>query len=508
MEVLDDDLEILTEIGKGCWSVVRQGYIKSTRLPVAVKVETIEGESSSLLLREAKIMKHLQGIDGIPTLYKSGSTSSFNYIAMQKLHCTLDLLRKQGLLKSDDVLARADQLLTTMELMHKRGIIHQDLQPKNLMTSDDYSKTYYIDFGLATSISNQSVKGPRTVGILGTPSFSSLSALLGVEQDRKDDLESLGYNIVWLICGKLPWESYAKEGSLSNLKSAKFHTPVSLVCQGCPDELVHYFNYVKGLQFRDMPDYQFLKGLLECARNRLQQITQVPMSFSPKPRARHMSEDITLMFKGTENSRKVLAGFAGLNHNQSISRKPTLTGGSKMSKRKKRPPRINIYNDSQSTRTDIDMSALSPMAKSLGPQNIPKFSPSEEHGEDSPNFGLQRKMTQVHESSEDNDRQVRRKSTLGRSKKREPSLAIARVPTMNRSKTMKQSLAEIKYKRDDSQATTTSSPAQAEIVKSDSFDRSHTMTGPKFPNLNPKTRATIAELKSSAAEKPSQCLLY
>jgi serine/threonine protein kinase len=288
MEGLYNDLEIVGQIGKGCWSVVKQAYLKSTKQEVAVKIEiSTEG---SLLLREAIILRHLQGIEGVPLLYHKGSHSDINYMVMQRLKCTLDVLRSHGQLKVCDVLQRAQQLISTISQIHKRGIIHQDLQPKNLMVSEDSSLTYFIDFGLAASIF-QTTKNPRTVGMIGTPSFSSLSALLGIEQDYKDDLEALGYNFVWLISGKLPWEKYAREGPLASLKTNKFKTPVSVICQGCPDELIAYFSYVKGLRYKQIPDYQYLRGLFELAALKLQNITQIPESFCVPPKTRCTSED-------------------------------------------------------------------------------------------------------------------------------------------------------------------------------------------------------------------------
>jgi serine/threonine protein kinase len=295
MEGFYDDLKIVGEIGKGSWSVVKQAYLKTTQEQVAVKIETVTAKGS-LLLREAAILRHLQGIEGVPLLYQQGSHGDKNYMVMQRLKYTLDVLRSLGQMGVCDVLQRAQQLISTLSQIHKRGIIHQDLQPKNLMSSEDSSVTYFIDFGLAASIL-QTTKNPRTIGIIGTPCFSSMSALLGIEQDYKDDLKSLGYNLVWLIRGSLPWEKSAREGRLANLKAEKFKTPVSLICQGCPDELVSYFSYVKGLQYKQVPDYQFLRGLLERAVLKLQNLNQIPESFSVKPRARFMSEDLTSELK-------------------------------------------------------------------------------------------------------------------------------------------------------------------------------------------------------------------
>lgn len=496
MELLDDDLEVLSEIGKGCWSVVKEGFIKSLRLPVAVKVETAE-EGSSLLLREAKIMRHLQGISGIPAIYKSGSSGGLNYIAMQKLHYTLHLLCRQGLFGLPEVLKAACQLMTTMEQMHSRGIIHRDLQPKNLMTTEDYLVNYYIDFGLATSISNQGI-APRNIGILGTPSYSSLSALLGVEQDRKDDLEALGYNLVWLIVGKLPWESYARESSLTSLKSAKFHTPVSAVCQGCPDEFILYFNYTKGLKFRDIPDYHFLRGLFECSLSKLRQASIVPTSLSPKPRPRHMSEDFSSKRK-LESTQKLCKGYGAQTPEKPVYRKATLS--SKSSRRKKRPPCINVFKDSQDTRTEFGE------LTSLSFYDSPNLVMPEEGEQDqSPRFGISRKSTilsRPHISPNDTLHRLRRKSSLPRRKRKQPG----KEPELTRCDTVKQSLGAIKYSHSETRSTNKSSPPLLEVQRPNEIPRMGTVMA-HMPQITPRLRATIALLKSHPSVRPKECSIY
>lgn len=532
VEVLDDDLEILTEIGRGSWSVVKQGFLKSISRPVAVKVESHAGKAT-LLLREAKIMKHLQGIEGIPTLYKSGSREGFNYIAMQKLHCTLDLLRKQGLLRLDDVLKRADQLLLTMEQVHMRGILHQDLQPKNLMTSNDYLTTFYIDFGLAKTLSHQSTSEPKMVGMLGTPSFSSFAALLEIEQDRKDDLESLGYNLVWLIRGELPWEAYAREGNLANLKSVKLQTPVSVICQGCPEELIHYINYVKGLQFRDLPDYNFLRSLIECAWSRHLVMSSVPLDLSSQPKNRQTSMNLTTtsrqflepskpLLKGLNSSTATLslkkqAYISGLKPTEDSTRQRTSANHSA------RIPTESRNGMTSSSKLPDGIGSLSSLSKfnlfgsrsfhpewTSHPEEISdidlhspeKFSPAIPPL--SPRFGVIPKSTETNQTY--GGFQKSQSSPINKptgSTKQTDNRTLASGLIQTNCRTIEQSLGDIRLNRNGSQTITLCSPVEAEheILRMPT-------TTMRFPNLNAKTRAAIAEFKAPSSEKQSQCSVF
>eukprot|EP00359_Climacostomum_virens_P006132 CAMPEP_0204911132 /NCGR_PEP_ID=MMETSP1397-20131031/9537_1 /ASSEMBLY_ACC=CAM_ASM_000891 /TAXON_ID=49980 /ORGANISM="Climacostomum Climacostomum virens, Strain Stock W-24" /LENGTH=497 /DNA_ID=CAMNT_0052081577 /DNA_START=1432 /DNA_END=2926 /DNA_ORIENTATION=- len=266
MEVINQRFQLVCQVGKGCWSVVYKAYDPASNADVAIKLETGVEPEKSLLLREAKILKHLQGIAGVPLLIDQGTSGSYNYCTMELLEANLEELYNAKRLSSMDVMFKAEQLIDALEAIHAKKIVHQDLKPKNLMTKD--TKTFLVDFGLATKVKKVRKNAPRTKGMLGTPSFASLAALLGMSQFPKDDLEALGYVIIWLLRGALPWENYVSESNLSGLKTMKFHSTVRQICQDCPDEMVFYFNYIKGLKEFEKPDYEYLKSLMVAAHRK------------------------------------------------------------------------------------------------------------------------------------------------------------------------------------------------------------------------------------------------
>jgi hypothetical protein len=87
-----------------------------------------------------------------------------------------------------------------------------------------------------------------------------------VEQSRRDDLECFGYCLVYLYKGSLPWQGLkAKNQREKYLKICDIkisQTPYKL-CEDCPSEFIEYFEYVRSLVFEEIPDYKYLKGLLE-----------------------------------------------------------------------------------------------------------------------------------------------------------------------------------------------------------------------------------------------------
>jgi serine/threonine protein kinase len=82
---------------------------------------------------------------------------------------------------------------------------------------------------------------------------------LGIEQSRRDDMESLGYVLMYFLRGKLPWEGIKSPNKRRNfesiLKLKQSETP-ELLCQGYHPEFREYFNHCLSLGFEDEPDYK------------------------------------------------------------------------------------------------------------------------------------------------------------------------------------------------------------------------------------------------------------
>jgi hypothetical protein len=92
-----------------------------------------------------------------------------------------------------------------------------------------------------------------------------MNALLGIRLTRRDDLESLAYVLIYLMHGSLPWQSTTGKSATELLDIRMAITPSSL-CEGLPAEFEVFLNYARSLQFKQKPDYQYLRGLFSCLR--------------------------------------------------------------------------------------------------------------------------------------------------------------------------------------------------------------------------------------------------
>merc|ERR1712127_724488 len=103
------------------------------------------------------------------------------------------------------------QVLNRIEVFHNKGFIHRDIKPDNFLIGIDNKKSriYMIDFGLSKKIiSSGGVPIPyrNDKSFTGSYRYSSIRNHKGIEQSRRDDLESIGYMLIYFLSGRLPWQ--------------------------------------------------------------------------------------------------------------------------------------------------------------------------------------------------------------------------------------------------------------------------------------------------------------
>ena len=86
-----------------------------------------------------------------------------------------------------------------------------------------------------------------------------------MEQSRRDDLESVGYVLMYFLRGGLPWQGLkirSKEDRYKKILAKKKETTPEELCKGFPDEFRQFVSYTRNLEYTQQPDYNMLKRML------------------------------------------------------------------------------------------------------------------------------------------------------------------------------------------------------------------------------------------------------
>ncbi|KAJ9506468.1 hypothetical protein QJQ45_019467 [Haematococcus lacustris] len=257
---------------------------------------------------------------GIPNLRWYGIEGDYNVMVIDLLGPSLEDLfnfcNRRFSIKT--VLMLADQMrsyachvllailllqLSRLEMVHTRSFIHRDIKPDNFLMGlgKRANQVNIIDFGLA-----KKYRDPKThvhipycenKNLTGTARYASVNTHLGIEQSRRDDLESLGYVFMYFLWGSLPWQGlqaatkkqkwvkanvapqqvfcgagqhrmpdeyltcFSLNCRYEKISEKKMKTSFESLCKGLPQEFITYFTYVRSLRFDEKPDYAFLRRM-------------------------------------------------------------------------------------------------------------------------------------------------------------------------------------------------------------------------------------------------------
>lgn len=133
------------------------------------------------------------------------------------------------------------QMLNIIEKLHNCDYLHRDIKPENFLLSPDLKNVYLIDFGLSKRFRFKKKKShipfANDIGLTGTMRYASINTHLGIEQSRRDDLESFLYVLVYFMKGCLPWQGiFAKtrEEKLELVTEHKMSIRIEDLCEGLP----------------------------------------------------------------------------------------------------------------------------------------------------------------------------------------------------------------------------------------------------------------------------------
>ncbi|GMR62386.1 hypothetical protein PMAYCL1PPCAC_32581 [Pristionchus mayeri] len=261
------------KIGSGSFGDIYLGQNIHNNEEVAVKLECFKTKHPQLHI-EVRLYKIMNGGIGIPQVKWCGYEGEYNVMVMELLGPSLEDLfnfcQRRFSLKT--VLLLADQMLTRIEYIHMHHYIHRDIKPDNFLMGlgKKGNLVYIIDFGLAKRYRDQNthvhIPYRENKNLTGTARYASVNTHRGVEQSRRDDIESLGYVLMYFNRGTLPWQGLkaaTKRQKYDKISEKKISTSVDELCNGFPggEAFSNYLKYCRQMGFEEAPDYNHLRNL-------------------------------------------------------------------------------------------------------------------------------------------------------------------------------------------------------------------------------------------------------
>ena len=262
---------IIKKLGEGSFGLIYAA--KTQHSWYAIKLES-RNHGQNLLENEACIMYYLRG-KRIPAIKSYSNDINFNILVMELMGKSLEEIFESLPKKKMSINCVAKlgiQMVEILEYIHNKHIIHRDIKPDNFVIGrGDKSKyIYLLDFGLAkkyrSSTTLMHYRMIKKKNLTGTARYASINALNGLTQSRRDDLEAVGYVLMYFLRGKLPWQGLRvknKEDRYHKIMEIKQETSPSLLCYGFPKEFKKYVEYTRNLEYEQDPDYEMLKNLFK-----------------------------------------------------------------------------------------------------------------------------------------------------------------------------------------------------------------------------------------------------
>ena len=214
-------------------------------------------------------MTYLKG-PNIPLIKSYGYSGDYNILVMQLMDKSLeDIFNKRKKFSVKTTCMKGYQMVSVLQYIHDRHIIHRDIKPDNFVmgANENNAHLYLLDFGLAKKYrsSRTLIQYPliKKKKLTGTARYASIHALEELEQSRRDDLESVGYVLMYFLRGGLPWQGLkikSKEDRYKKILAKKKETSSEELCKGFPEEFRAFVEYTRNLDYTEQPDYDLLKN--------------------------------------------------------------------------------------------------------------------------------------------------------------------------------------------------------------------------------------------------------
>ena len=206
--ILGNRYQIIKKIGDGGMAFVYQAKDKLLNRIVAVKVLRPEFVDDKDFLakfkREAEAVANITH-PNIVNVYDVGQEGKVHYIVMEYVdgQNLKEIIKNEGVLDEYTALDITKQIAQALSAAHKKGVIHRDIKPHNILISNEDRQVKVADFGIAKAVSNSTITNIGS--IIGSVHYFSPEQAKGQPVANNADLYSLGIVLYEMLIGRDPF---------------------------------------------------------------------------------------------------------------------------------------------------------------------------------------------------------------------------------------------------------------------------------------------------------------
>ena len=228
-------------------------------------MESIYSEINTLK-RETQIYQYLGKRIGIPSVKWYGTIDKYNYMvlplylySLDKYHIIHKNNKNENTFSLDKIFEIGKNIINLLKYVHEKRLIHRDIKPDNFCV-DNKNQIHIIDFGMCKQYKNEDeehipIRFEKT--IIGTLRYISINIHDGTEPSRRDDLESVGYILLFLLYGKLVWDNVYID-KMKDMKQQCTNTNTNI-----EPRIQEYIIWTRQLEFDETPDYEYIIQLFQ-----------------------------------------------------------------------------------------------------------------------------------------------------------------------------------------------------------------------------------------------------
>jgi serine/threonine protein kinase len=258
MNIINNKYKLLEKIGEGAFGSIYKGENIRTNEYVAIKIESIKS-NYKLLKNESIIYQYLINTVGVPNVKWFGKDDNNYYMVINLLGESLQSIKNNKITFSLKlVLQIGIQIVLILKSIHDKGLVHRDIKPDNFLIDNNKQnkQIYIIDFGFCKKIV-KNIENKKTNSLIGSLTYASINAHKLVELTMRDDLESLGYMLIYFFKGELEWQKINDTKIVMGMKESIIND------ESIPEILRVFLKYIKMLKYADIPNYKFLENMFK-----------------------------------------------------------------------------------------------------------------------------------------------------------------------------------------------------------------------------------------------------